>query len=63
MRHLAEGWGSVERRRNEAEPRKGSGHSSHPVLVPTRRKRRKTHRLHQLCNEGRESQVIPQGQS
>ena len=61
MRDLAEGWDSVERRRNEAEPRKGSGHSSHPVLVATRRQRRRTHHLHQLCDEGVGSQVSSAG--
>ena len=61
MRDLAEGLDSVERRCNEAESRKGSGHSSHPVLVPTPRKRRRTHHLHQLCDEGVGSQVSPAG--
>lgn len=61
MRDLAEGWDSVERRRSEAEPRKGGGHSSHSVLIPTKRQRRKGHHLHQLCNKGMESQVIPAG--
>lgn len=50
MRDLAEGWDGVERRRSGAEPRKGGGHSSLPVSVPTRRERRKRHHLHQLCN-------------